>query len=58
MGEKHRLLIIDDEAEIGNMLKEVGEASGYKTKALTSGQKFFEVYQFGVHDRRLPGHLA
>ncbi|EKE08979.1 MAG: Response regulator [uncultured bacterium] len=61
MGEKHRLLIIDDEAEIGNMLKEVGEASGYKTKALTSGQKFFEVYTkfdptFIILDLAIPDH--
>ena len=61
MGEKHRLLIVDDEIEICELLKEVGEQCGYEVTAITSGKEFYKAFEevdptFIILDLNIPDH--
>ncbi|MDI9636377.1 EAL domain-containing response regulator [Kamptonema cortianum] len=61
MGGKDRLLIVDDEVEICELLKEVGEQCGYEVTYLSSGAEFYKVVQeinptFIILDLNIPDH--
>lgn len=61
MTGKDRLLIVDDEVEICELLKEVGEQCGYESTYLTSGGEFYKVIQdinptFIILDLNIPDH--
>ncbi|MBX9786291.1 MAG: EAL domain-containing response regulator [Alphaproteobacteria bacterium] len=61
MERKDRLLIVDDEVEICELLKEVGEQCGYEVTYLTSGVEFYQVVQkvdptFIILDLNIPDH--
>lgn len=61
MAGKDRLLIVDDETDICELLKEVGEQCGYESTCLTSGVEFYKVVQeinptFIILDLNIPDH--
>ncbi|MBS0271234.1 MAG: EAL domain-containing response regulator [Proteobacteria bacterium] len=43
-GIKHRLLVVDDEVEVCEIIREVGETAGYEVKTTTSGVEFCALY--------------
>lgn len=43
-GKKHRLLVVDDEFEVCEILREAGQAAGYEVKTTTSGAEFCSLY--------------
>lgn len=62
MEEKiHRLLIVDDEIEVCEILREVGENCGYEVQVATSAREFFSLYlsfdpTFIILDLNIPDH--
>ena len=61
MERKDRLLIVDDEVEICELLKEVGEQCGYEVAYLCSGAEFYKTVQeinptFIILDLNIPDH--
>lgn len=62
MGEKiHRLLIVDDEIGVCEILREVGESCDYEVKTVISAKEFFSIYltfdpTFIILDLNIPDH--
>ena len=41
---ERRLLVVDDDPDFGDFVRQVAEGSGYQVTVTTGGQEFMEVY--------------